>query len=124
MQLFKNELGPLIGLVLTNKNVQILLSAKRQIAEELSTDKIKKNFFLNHQHNTFKNLTKMIVDIFLNINNIQIDMVNDSFTHKQNIQIQTKTQVSFTKFSRNTLNSYLILYFQNIEKRTKAPQFI
>lgn len=45
MQLFKNELGPLIGLVLTNKNVQILLTAKRQIAEELSTDKIKKNFF-------------------------------------------------------------------------------
>ena len=43
-----------------------------------------------------------------------------TFTHKQNIQTKTKTQVSSTKYSRNTLNSYLIHYFQNIKKKSKS----
>lgn len=37
-------------------------------------------------------------------------------THKQNIQTKPKTQVSSIKFPRNTLNSYLIHYFQIIKK--------
>lgn len=65
MQLFKNKkLDPYL---LTKDVHDILsLSAKRQTAKELSTHKMKK--FLNQP--IFKNLNKMDVDTFLNINNI------------------------------------------------------
>ena len=45
--------------------VHILLSAERQIAEELSID-----IMLKNQCNAFKNLTEIDVDIVLNISNM------------------------------------------------------
>lgn len=63
MQLFKNkEPDPHLW---TKNHVHILLSAERQIAEELSID-----IMLKNQCNAFKNLTEMDVDIVLNISNM------------------------------------------------------
>lgn len=83
-----------------------------------------KTFFLNHQNNTFKNLNKMDVDIFLSINNIVTDMVaNDSFTHTQNIR-KPKPKWVLPNFqgARRIPILHTILRIQ--KKGAKASQFL